>query len=172
MNSSFSWQAVGSFAAGGPLEALAMAVSDVAPAERFECGADRRALLLPLRAFAEGKVAGVAVTGAQAGAAEMLFLDPADGAGARSLLAALGGRVRSVRVALPSEADTTGLIPEPGKVTVAAGTASPVAYRLFRPADRGELDLNRPADVPRFGESDDVLEQRSKWFQAREGRAE
>jgi hypothetical protein len=172
MNPSSSWQAVGSFAAGGPLEALAMAVADVAPAERFESGAGRRALLLPLRALAEGKVAGIAVTGAPAEAAEVLFLDPADGARARSLLAALGGRGRSVRVALPSEADTTGLIPEPGKVTIAAGAASPVAYRLFRPADRGELDLKRPPDVPKLGESDDVLEQRSKWFQAREGRAE
>jgi len=165
------WKAVDSFATDGQLDALAVAFANVGLAERFESNVGGRALLLPLRPLVEGEVPGLAVTDAPTEATEVLFLDPADGATALSLLAALGNRGRSVRVALPGQADPTGLIPEVGHVTIATGSGPPVPYEMFRAADRGKLDPKRPA-APKLGEGEDVLEQRSKWFQTRESRAE
>jgi hypothetical protein len=167
------WKAVDSFGTGGPLHRVQTAIANADLAnDRFQSDAGGHALLLPVEPLAEGKVPGIAITGAPAEAAEVLFLDPPDGTSALSLLAALGDRARSVRVALPSKADPTGLIPEAGRVTVAVGSGSPVAYQLFRAADPTTLDPQRPAGAPRLGEGDDVLEQRSKWFQAREGRGD
>jgi hypothetical protein len=167
------WRAVDAFAGGGPLAAVeaAIAAADLS-GERFQSDAGGRALLLPARPLAEGDVPGIAVTGARAEDVQVLFLDPADGAGALSLLAALGARGRGVWVALPSNADPTGLIPGAGRVTVAVGAGSAVDYELFGVADPGTLDLTHVADAPTLGEDADGLQQRSKWFQAREGRGD
>jgi hypothetical protein len=172
MNQS-GWQAVASFTPGGPLHTLDTAVADAGvPSERFQSDAAGRALLLPIGPLAAGTIPGIAVAGAPPEVTEVLLLDPADGPSARSLLAALGERARLVAVALPHDADPTGLLPEAGGVTVAAGSGSPVAYGLFRAADPRTLDLQGTAGEPKLGEDADVLEQRSKWFQAREGRGD
>ena len=101
----------------------------------------------------------------------MAFLDPASGPGAASLLVALGERAQALRVALPDQADPTGLVSEAGSVTVAAGTDPPATYRLFAPAGPDPKVLQRPAGAPELGESVDVLDERGKWFQGREGPA-
>ncbi len=87
------WQAVDSFATGGALQAVETAIANAdLPGERFQSDAGGRALLLPARPLAEGEAPGITLTGAPAEAAELLFLDPADGATALSLLAVLGSR--------------------------------------------------------------------------------
>lgn len=167
------WRAVDSFATGGRLQGLEAAVADAGlSGERFQSEAGGRALLLPVGPLSGGRVPGIAVTGAPPEATEVLFLDPADAAGALDLLAGLGGRARGVRVALPGEAGPGGLVPEAGRVLVTAGAEPPQAYRLARPTDPARLDPMRPADSPRLGEGADVLDQRSKWFRSREGRGD
>jgi hypothetical protein len=166
------WQAVDSFTDSGRLSDLERSTSVAGVScQRFQSGGGGRALLLPRKQLEEGKVPGITVIGAPAETAELLFLDPANGTDAVSLLGALGERGRAVRVALPPESDPTGLIPDPGRITLAAGP-EPVVFDLFRSADPGTLKLQRQAGVPKLGEDADVLEQRSKWFQAREGRSE
>jgi hypothetical protein len=167
------WRAVDSFASGGLFQGLEVAVADAGlPGERFQSDAGECALLLPVGPLAEGRVPGIAITGAPPEATEVLFLDPADAAGALDLLAALGGRARGVRVALPGEAGPGGLVPEAGRVVVTAEAEPPQAYRLARATDPARLDPMRPADAPRLGEDADVLDQRSKWFRSREGRGD
>jgi hypothetical protein len=165
------WQAVNSLPTGGGLmHALEMAITDVdVAAERFESDGGGYAILLPLRPCAEGEVPAIVVSDAPAEVAELLFLDPGEASGALSLLASRGRGARSVRVALPRDADTTGLIRDAGRVTVATGLGSPTAYELFRVDDRATLNLRGSASGSKLGEDADVLEQRSKWFQAREG---
>ena len=166
------WQPVHSFTNSGPLSDLERSTSVAGVScQRFESGGGGRALLLPGKQLAAGKVPGITVTGAPAEAAELLFLDPANGTDAISLLATLGERGRRVRVALPPESDPNGLIPDPGRITLAVGS-EPVVFDVFRNADPSTLKLRRPANLPKLGEDADVLEQRSKWFQAREGRSE
>jgi hypothetical protein len=118
--------------------------------------------------MADGEIPGVVVEDASAEAAEVLFVDPATAASALSLLAMLGRRADIVRVALPNESLATGLIPDTGRVTVTAGSGPPAAYELFRSDDRGTL-RSRRTGMPKLGEGADVLEERSKWFQGREG---
>jgi hypothetical protein len=77
-----------------------------------------------------------------------------------------------VRVALPRGADPGGLTPESGRVIFSGGSDSSVVYDLFRSVDPGTLKLKGQRDLSKLGEDSDVLEQRSKWFQAREGRSE
>jgi len=168
-----NWQAVNSLPSGGLMHTLETAIADLDLAsERFESDGGEHALLLPLRPFAEGEVPGIVVSDAPAEAAEVLFLDPAEAAGALGLLAMLGRRARTVRVALPREAGATGLVPDAGRVTIAAGSGSAAAYELFRADDRGTLDLRPSAGMSKLGEGADVLDQRSKWFEAREGRSD
>jgi len=166
------WQAVDSFTESGRLSDLERSASVAGVScQRFHSGGGGRALLLPGKQLAAGKVPGITVLGAPAETAELLFLDPANGMDAVSLLSALGERGRTVRVALPPESDPTDLIPGPGRITLDVGSESEV-FDLFRSPDPGTLKLKRQADAPRLGEDSDVLEQRSKWFQAREGRSE
>jgi hypothetical protein len=167
------WWAVDSFPTRGALHAVETVIANADLAgERFQSDARVRAVLLPVRPVAEGEVPGAALTGAPAEAAEVLFLDPADGAGALSLLVMLGDRGRTVLVALPPEADATGLVAGAGRVTVAAGTGPPVVYGLFRTAGPRTPSLSRPTGVPKLGEDADVLERRADWFQTREGRGD
>jgi hypothetical protein len=163
------WQAVDEFAAEGPLRALEAAVAGAGVAgERFQSGEGGRALLLPARPLDQGKVPGIAVTGAASGAEALVFLDPASGAGAVGLLAALGDRASALRVALPDDADPAGLVGEAGSVSVATGAGAPVRYRLFAAGPDAKV-LRRPSGAPKLGEGDDVLDQRGDWFQRREG---
>jgi hypothetical protein len=165
------WKAVDEFATGGPLRALETAAAGAGlPGERFESAEGGRALLLPVEPLAHGELPGVAVAGAPAGAAAVAFLDPASGPNATGLLVAMGGRAPTVRVALPDQADATGLAPEAGSVIVAAGGDPPTTYRLFAAGPSPEV-LRRPADAPKIGEDVDVLDQRSEWFRRREGGA-
>ena len=167
------WQVVDSFTTGSALHTLETTIADAGlRSERVEADDGGRALVAPVRPLAEGKAPGIAVTDAPVGAVEVLFLDPANGASALSLLAALGDRARQVRVALPVTADATGLIPEAGRVMIAVGAESPDTCQLFRAADRRTLEPNRPVGAPKLGEEADVLEQRSKWFQTREGQGD
>jgi hypothetical protein len=164
------WQVVDEFATGGPLRALEEVLADAGlPGERFRSREGGRALLVPVAPLAQGKVPGIAVTGAPAEAAAVAFLDPASGLSAAGLLAALGDRARELRVALPDQADPTGLVGDAGSVTVAAGADPPVTYRLFATAGPDPKVLRRPAGAPELGESVDVLDERGKWFQRREG---
>jgi hypothetical protein len=161
------WQAVDEFAAEGPLRALEAAAAGL-PVERFQSDEGGRVLLLQAGPLARGDVPGVAVTGALDEAATVAFLDPASGPNAVGLLAALGDRARALWVALPDQADPSGLVREPGSVTVTAGEDAPATYRLFT-AGPGPKVLRQPAGAPKIGEDADVLDQRAKWFQAREG---
>jgi len=164
------WQAVDEFGTEGPLRALEAAVARAGVAgERFQSGEGGRALLLPAAPLAQGKVPGIAVTDPPAEAEAVAFLDPASGAGAVGLLAALGDRAAALRVALPDEADPAGLVGEAGSVSVATGAGAPVRYRLFAGAGPGARVLRRPSDAPQLGEGVDVLDQRGDWFQRREG---
>jgi hypothetical protein len=165
-----TWQAVDEFAAEGPLRALEAAVASAGVAgERFQSGEGGRALLLPARPLAQGKVPGIAVTGAAPGVEAVAFLDPASGASAAGLLAAMGDRAPALRVALPDEADPAGLVGEAGSVRVATGAGAPVSYRLFAAAGPDATILRRPSSAPELGEGVDVLDQRGDWFQRREG---
>jgi hypothetical protein len=164
------WHAVDEFATAGPLRALEAAIAGAGlSGERFQSAEGGRALLLPIGPLAQGKVPGVAVTGALAGAAAVAFLDPASGPSAVSLLVALGERARTLRVALLDQPDASGLVPEAASVTVAAGADAPATYRLFTAAGPGPKVLRRPTGAPKIGEDVDVLDQRSEWFQSREG---
>jgi hypothetical protein len=163
------WQTVDEFAPEGPL-ALETAIAAAGlPVERFQSGEGGRALLLPAGPLAQGKVPGIAVTGTLAEAAAVVFLDPASGSSAVGLLAALGERARTVRVALPDQADATGLVPEAASVNVAVGADPPATYRLFVAPGPDPKVLRRPTGMPKIGEDVDVLDQRSKWFRSREG---
>jgi hypothetical protein len=164
------WQAVDEFATGGPLRALETAVAVAGlPGERFESAEGGRALVVPVEPLAQGRIPGIAVTGAPAEADAVAFLDPASGPTAVGLLVAVGERARTLRVALPEQADATGLVPEAASVTVAPGPDAPATYRLFAAAGPGPKALRRPTGAPKIGEDVDVLDQRSKWFQSREG---
>jgi hypothetical protein len=164
------WQAVDEFATGGPLRALEDAIAGAGlPGERFQSDEGERALLVSVGPLAQGKVPGIAVTGAAAEAAAVAFLAPASGLSAVGLLAALGDRAQALRVALPDQADPAGLVGEAGSVTVAAGADPPVTYRLFATAGPDPKVLQRPVGAPELGESVDVLDERGKWFQRREG---
>lgn len=139
--------------------------------QRFRSDVDGRALLVPVRSILAGEVSGVALAGRLHGVAEVLFVDPATGDNARSFLSGLGERARSVRVALPQEADAAGLVPEGSRVSVTVGSGPAVEHELYRLPDGSETDADREglAAAPRVAESEDVVDQRSKWFQAREG---
>jgi hypothetical protein len=164
------WQAVDEFATGGLLRTLETTIAGAdLPGERFQSDEGGRALLVPIGPLAQGKVPGIAVTGSPAEAAAVAFLDPASGPSAVSLLAALGDRAQALRVALPDQADPTGLVGEVGSVTVSAGMDEPATYRLFAPAGPDPKVLQRPVGAPELGESVDTLDQRAKWFQRREG---
>jgi hypothetical protein len=170
MTNPYDWQAVDEFATGGPLWALEAAVAGAGlPGERFQSAEGGRALVLPLEPLAQGKIPGIAITGAPVEAAAVAFVDPASGPSAVGLLAALGERGRTVRVALPDQADATGLVPEAASVTVAVGADAPAAYRLFVAPGPDPKVLRRPTGMPKIGEDVDVLDQRSKWFRSREG---
>lgn len=163
------WQAVDEFTTEGPLRALETASAGAGLlAERFQSVEGWRALLLPVGPLAQGKVPGVTVTGMEADATVVAFLDPASGPGAVGLLAALGARSQAPRVALPDQADPIGLVREAGSVTVAAGAGPPATYLLFAAAPSPEV-LRRPEGAPELGEGVDVLDERAKWFQGREG---
>lgn len=164
------WQAVDEFATEGSLRTIEAAIAGAGvAAERFQSGEGERALLLPAGPLAQGKVPGIAVTGAPAQAEAVAFLDPASGASAVGLLAALGERAPALRVALPDEADPAGLVGEAGSVSVATGAGAPVAYRLFAGAAPDATVLRRPSNAPELGEGVDVLDQRGDWFQRRQG---
>jgi hypothetical protein len=164
-----NWRVVNSLPTGGLMHTLETAIADFDLAsERFESDGGEHALLLPLKPIADGEIPGVVVEDASAEAAEVLFVDPATAASALSLLTMLGRRADIVRVALPNESLATGLIPDTGRVTVTAGSGPPAAYELFRSDDRGTL-RSRRTGMPKLGEGADVLEERSKWFQGREG---
>jgi hypothetical protein len=164
-----NWRTVDSLPTGSLMHTLDAAIADLdLTGERFESDGGEHALLLPLIPLVEGDAPGVVVENAPSEAAEVLFVDPATAASALSLLAMLGRRAETVRVALRSASDTTGLLPDAGRVTVTAGSESPVSYDLFRADDRGTL-RSRRTDTPKLGEGADVLEERSKWFQGREG---
>jgi hypothetical protein len=170
MTNPSDWQAVDEFATEGPLRALETVIAGAGLAgERFESDEGGQALLLPVGPLAEGRVSGVAVTGAPAETAAVAFLDPASGPSAVDLLAALGDRAGALRVALPDQAETAGLVREAGSVTVSAGADEPATYRLFAPAGPDPKVLQRPVGAPELGESVDTLDQRAKWFQRREG---
>ncbi|MGH9252569.1 MAG: hypothetical protein ACRD0W_24080 [Acidimicrobiales bacterium] len=53
-------------------------------------------------------------------------------------------------------------------MTIAARSGPPGEYELFRADDPGTLRPRRTG-VSKLGEGADVLEERSKWFQGREG---
>jgi hypothetical protein len=164
------WQVVDEFAAEGSLRAIEAAIASAGIAgERFQSGEGGRALLLAVGPLAQGKVPGIAVNGAASGAEVVAFLDPASGASAVGLLAALGDRGSGLRVALPEEADPAGLVAEAGSVSVATGAGTPVRYRLFTGAGPDPKVLRRPSSAPELGEGVDVLDQRGDWFQRREG---
>jgi hypothetical protein len=166
------WQPVDSFTNSGRLSDLERSASVAGVScQRFESSDGGRALLLSGKQLAAGKVPGITVAGGPAETAELLLLDPANGTEAVSLLGTLGERGRDVRVALPDGSDPNGLIPDPGRITLSVGS-QPVVFDVFRSADPGTLKLRRPANLPKLGEDADVLDQRSKWFQAREGRSE
>jgi hypothetical protein len=164
------WQAVDEFATEGSLVALEAAIASAGVAgERFQSGEGERALLLPARPLAQGRVPGIAVTDAPARTEAVAFLDPASGASAVGPLAALGDRAPALRVALPDEADPAGLVAEAGSVSVATAPGAPVLYRLFAGAGPDPKVLRRPSNAPELGEGVDVLDQRGDWFQRREG---
>jgi hypothetical protein len=171
MTNPSDWQAVDEFATGGPLRALEAAAAGAGlSGERFESAEGGRALVLPVEPLAQGRIPGVAVTGAPVEAAAVAFLDPATGSTAVGLLAALGERARTLRVALPpDQVDAAGLVPEAASVTIAVGADAPATNRLFAVARPDPRVLRRPTEVPKIGEDVDVLDQRSKWFQGREG---
>jgi hypothetical protein len=163
-----NWRTVDSLPTGSLMHTLEAAIADLdLTGERFESDGGEHALLLPLTPLVEGDVPGVVVENAPS-EAEVLFVDPATAASALSLLAMLGRRAQTVRVALPRASDATGLLPDAGRVTVTAGSEPPAAYDLFRADDRGTL-RSRRTGMPKLGEGADVLEERSKWFQGREG---
>jgi hypothetical protein len=145
--------------------------ASVGGVQRFRSDVGGRALLVPVGSILAGAGSGVALVGGLHGAGEVLFVDPPSGDGARSVLAGLGDRARSVRVALPQGVDAAGLIPEGSRVSVTMGPGSAVVHDLFRLTDGSEADVDRErlADAPRVAESEDVVDQRSKWFQDREG---
>lgn len=164
------WRAVDELTTEGPLGALETASASAGlPAERFQSVEGWRALLLPVGPLAQGKVPGVTVSGMEADATVVAFLDPASGPGAVGLLAALGARSPAPRVALPDQADPIGLVRVAGSVTVVAGAGPPATYRLFAPAAPSPDVLRRPEGAPELGEGVDVLDERAKWFQGREG---
>ncbi len=164
------WQAVHSFAMAGPFPALDIALYEADPAiERFESDAGGRALLVPVIGLASGKAARMSIRDVPSEISEILFVDPQHGDSAVALLVALGDRAGSIRVALPDHADPNGLIPDDGAVTFVSASSGPVTCRLFRAAERQFSGLEPPAELPKLGEAEDVLERRAKWFGGREG---
>jgi hypothetical protein len=166
------WRVVDSLPDAGYLGGVDLAA---APAglvrERFESGTGGRALLLPVGALVGGEVPGVVVVGCPEDVSHVLLLDPPGATAALGLLAFLGRRARTIRVALPSETSAAGLIAEAGRVRIRVGSWPPEEYGLFGVEDRASLDPRRAAGDWRVGEATDGLRRRSEWFQGREGGA-
>jgi hypothetical protein len=165
-----SWEVVDAFGVGvSEHDVLGTVEATVGDVQRFRSDVDGRAVLVPVGSILAGAASGVALTGRLQGGVEVLFVDPATGDNARSLLVALGDRARSVRAALPKGTDVAGLVPEGSQVSVTVRSRPAVLHVLFRLADGSGADWDRLAAGPRVAESEDVVDQRSKWFEAREG---
>ena len=163
------WRVVDWIPDGGGLGAVDRSAAAGLPRERFESEMGGHALLLPVRGLVAGEVPGVVATDCPEDVSHVALLDPPDAAAALGLLALLGARSRTIRVALPDAISADGLMGEAGRVRVAVGSGAPVEYGLFRGERRASLDPRRTGSDWKVGEAPEGLRRRSEWFQGREG---
>lgn len=159
------WEPVDQFAADAPTDDMMAALEAVVPHEgqRLATPQGARAMLVPVEALPAELVPDPALPASAA----VLFVDPPTVATALSVLT-VHGTARSVWIALPEGADSTGLSEGGGRVPVVVVPGGPEVQTLFRTPDPAGEQRARLAAAPRIGESADVLDERSKWFGARE----
>ena len=164
------WKSVEYFSVSAPAKDPLAAVEALVPgaAQRYAADDGSRAILVPFESLASALVSSPGVPAS----AQVVFVDPP---AASTVLSALAEEVLplSVWIALPEGAGGPGLVEQPGRLSLDAldaGTSKATAYVFFRPADSRRESSHRLAAAPKIGESADVLDERSKWFEAREGK--
>ncbi len=166
------WHEIDAPVTEGALHAVAEALAAGGiPGRYLESDAGELALLVPARALTTS--GDIRLADPQP---EGLFVDPPTGTAAASALAELDDPGRPVRVALPEDADPTGLVADAGSVTIgSAGSGSAGSggrYRLYRvdrqTPDPQTPDWGTPPQSARLGEQEGSLDARERWFRARE----
>lgn len=152
------WKSVVSFRGGG--RGLLPTIErdlDLSSVERFESKRGR-AILASLDQLPEKSLSNVS-----AGVEAVLFVEGAPAAA--GIAEVLGARAQAVRVALPERGEHAGLVPDEGRVALGEHT-----FHLHRFAGAVAVSKARLAAGPKFGESDDTIAERGKWFATREGK--
>ncbi|AWK76446.1 hypothetical protein CBI38_34140 (plasmid) [Rhodococcus oxybenzonivorans] len=156
------WEPVESFGTtdrgDGPLDRVDAALVDASvECRRFQRAKGGRAIVVSGRELTDQGLATLDLPG---DVADVLFVEPSSSEIVNSFFLSWA-RAASLIAALPDGAETFGLIPSGGRVVVHT-VSGPTSFRLYR----------RGAPGPKLGESSDVLEQRSKWFETRHGDSE
>jgi hypothetical protein len=158
------WEPVEQFEVEVPPDDLVAEIESVAPTgQRYQSEGDARAIVIPGQSLPAGWIPRSALPAS----ARIVFVDPPDGSTANGLLSS-ARVVGSVWVALPPGTSAMSLVEEPGRRVVVPVSGVTTVLGLFRaPQAHGE-SREELADAPRVGESTDVVDQRSAWFDVRE----